>query len=139
MLQTLLGLDAARIASSMLIAPTTMGQRLSRAKRKIRDAGIPFQIPRTRNLFLGLLRFLETIYAAFGVGWDDARSTIDTSTDLTVEAIWLARTVNKLLPNHPETLGLLSLMLFCDARASTRRSDCGRYIPFDEQLLGNGI
>lgn len=137
MLQTLLGLDASRIASSMLIAPTTMGQRLSRAKRKIRDAGIPFQIPEDKELVSRLASVLETIYAAFGVGWDDARCTIEASTDLTSEAIWLARTVNKLLPNHPETLGLLSLMLFCDARALTRRGDCGRYIPFDEQSIEN--
>ncbi len=135
MLQTLLGLDAAHIASSMLVAPTTMGQRLSRAKRKIRDARIPFQIPDKEELVIRLASVLETIYAAFGLGWDDARCTSDTNTDLTAEAIWLARTTSTFLPNHPETLGLLSLMLFCDARASARRGDCGKYIPFDEQSL----
>jgi RNA polymerase sigma-70 factor, ECF subfamily len=135
MLQTLLGIDAARIASSMLIVPTTLGQRLSRAKRKIRDARIPFVIPNSEELVTRLASVLETIYAAFGLGWDDARCTSDSSTDLTAQAIWLARTTNDLLPNHPETLGLLALMLFCDARATSRRGDCGKYIPFDEQSL----
>ncbi len=135
MLQTLIGLDAASIASSLLIAPTTMGQRLSRAKRKIRDARIPFQIPDEAELVARLASVLETIYAAFGLGWDDARCTPDASTNLTAEAIWLARTTCALLPNHPETLGLLSLMLFCDARAASRRGDCGEYVPFEEQSI----
>ncbi len=135
MLQTLLGLDAARIASSMLVAPSTMGQWLSRAKRKIRDAKIPFQIPSKEELDVRLASVLEAIYAAYGLGWDDAGCTSDATTSLTSEAIWLARTTIDLLPNHPETLGLLSLMLFCDARASARRDDFDRYIPFDEQSL----
>ncbi len=91
MLQTLLGLDAARIASAMLIAPTTMGQRLSRAKRKIRDARIPFDIPDKEELVARLTSVLETIYAAFGLGWDDAHCTAEAAADLTTEAIWLAR------------------------------------------------
>ena len=135
MLQTLLGLDAARIASSMLIAPSTMGQRLSRAKRKIRDAKIPFQIPNKEEIDTRLASVLEAIYAAYGLGWDDPGCTSDATTNLTSEAIWLARTTIDLLPNHPETLGLLSLMLFCDARSSARRDDFDRYIPFDEQSL----
>jgi RNA polymerase sigma-70 factor, ECF subfamily len=123
------------IASSMLVAPTTMGQRLGRAKRKIRDARIPFQMPDKEELVTRLATVLETIYAAFGLGWDDPRCTSDASTHLTAEAIWLARTTSTLLPNHPESLGLLSLMLFCDARASARRGECGKYIPFDEQSI----
>jgi RNA polymerase sigma-70 factor, ECF subfamily len=135
MLQTLLGLDAARIASSMLVAPSTMGQRLSRAKRKIRDAKIPFQIPNKEELDTRLASVLEAIYAAYGLGWDDPGCTSDATTSLTSEAIWLARTTIDLLPNHPEALGLLSLMLFCDARSSARRDDFDRYITFDEQSL----
>ncbi len=135
MLQTLLGIDAARIASAMLVAPTTMGQRLCRAKRKIRDAKIPFNVPDDGEFVSRLASVLESIYAAFGLGWDDPRSTTDVSTDLTTEAIWLARTTRALVPDSAETLGLLSLMLFCDARVGARRSDSGKYIPFDNQSL----
>lgn len=135
MLQTLLGLDAAHIASSMLVAPSTMGQRLSRAKRKIRDARIPFQVPDKEELVTRLASVLEAIYAAFGLGWDDARCTSDPANDLTSEAIWLARTTCTLMPNQPEAFGLLSLMLFCDSRSAARRNDCGTYVPFDEQAI----
>ncbi len=119
----------------MLIAPSTIGQRLSRAKRKIRDAKIPFQIPEKEELVTRLAAVLEAIYAAFGLGWDDVRCTSDATTDLASEAIWLARTTSALLPNQPETFGLLSLMLFCEARARARRGEGGKYIPFDEQSL----
>jgi RNA polymerase sigma-70 factor (ECF subfamily) len=71
MLQTVLGLDAARIAGAFLIAPKTMGRRLVRAKTKIRDGGIQFKIPDQRDLPQRLDAVLEAIYAAFGIGWDD--------------------------------------------------------------------
>jgi predicted RNA polymerase sigma factor len=71
MLQTVLGLDAVRIAQAFLRAPKTMGQRLFRAKTKIRSAGIPFEIPGERDLPERLEAVLEAIYAAFGIGWDD--------------------------------------------------------------------
>ena len=71
MLQTVLGLDAARIAHAFLISPTTMGQRLVRAKTKIRDGGIRFEIPHERELPQRLDAVLEAIYAAFCIGWDD--------------------------------------------------------------------
>lgn len=135
MLQSLLGIDAARIASAMLIAPSTMGQRLSRAKRKIRDAGIPFQVPPREDLFNRLSSVLETIYAAFELAWDTPSPPSDGRSALTAEAIWLARTANSLLENEPEILGLLALLLFCDARSNARRGDRGEYIPFEEQSL----
>src|SRR5258707_6627414 len=71
MLQTVLGLDAARIAHAFLVSPTTMGQRLVRAKTKIRDGGIQFEVPQERELPQRLDAVLEAIYAAFGIGWDD--------------------------------------------------------------------
>ena len=71
MLQSVLGLDAARIAHAFLVQPKTMGQRLFRAKTKIRDGGIPFEIPEERDLPARLAAVLEAIYAAFGIGWDD--------------------------------------------------------------------
>src|SRR5580698_1947994 len=71
MLQTVLGLDAERIAHAFLISPTTLGHRMVRAKTKIRDSGIQFEIPQERELPERLDAVLEAIYAAFGIGWDD--------------------------------------------------------------------
>src|ERR1700721_2740238 len=71
MLQTVLGLDAARIAHAFLVSPTTMGQRLVRAKTKIRDGGIQFEVPLLRELPQRLDAVLQAIYAAFGIGWGD--------------------------------------------------------------------
>ena len=71
MLQTVLGLDAARIAAAFVVQPATMGQRLSRAKTKIRDAGIRFELPEASDLAPRLDAVLEAIYAAYGSGWDD--------------------------------------------------------------------
>ena len=71
MLQSVLGLDAARIAHAFLVSPTTMGQRLVRAKTKIRNGGIQFEVPQERDLPQRLDAVLEAIYAAFGIGWDD--------------------------------------------------------------------
>src|SRR6202034_926652 len=75
MLQTVLGLDAARIARAFLVSPKTMGQRLVRAKTKIRDGGIQFEVPQERELPQRLDAVLEAIYAAFGIGWDDMAGT----------------------------------------------------------------
>ncbi len=91
MLQTVLGLDAARIAQAFLVSPTTMGQRLVRAKTKIRDGGIPFEVPQERELPQRLDAVLEAIYAAFGIGWDDMAGVDQRGRDLAEEAIWLAR------------------------------------------------
>src|SRR6202162_1637176 len=91
MLQTVLGLDAARIAQAFLIAPKTMGQRLFRAKTKIRSGGIPFEIPRERDLPERLEAVLEAIYAAFGIGWDDTAGADQRGRDLAEEALWVPR------------------------------------------------
>src|SRR4029077_13365940 len=90
MLQTVLGLDAARIAQAFLIAPKTMGQRLLRAKTKIRSGGVSFEIPQGRDLPERLDAVLEAIYAAFGIGWDDMAGTDQRGRALAEEAIWLA-------------------------------------------------
>ena len=89
MLQTVLGLDAARIAHAFLVSPTTMGQRLVRAKTKIRDGGIQFEVPQERELPQRLDAVLEAIYAAFGIGWDDMAGVDQSGRDLAEEAIWL--------------------------------------------------
>ena len=133
MLQTVLGLDAARIAQAFLIAPKTMGQRLFRAKTKIRSGGIPFEIPQERDLPDRLDAVLEAIYAAFGIGWDDMAGADQRGRNLAEEAMWLARVLLQLMPGEAEVLGLLALMLHCEARRPTRRGPDGRYIPLSEQ------
>jgi predicted RNA polymerase sigma factor len=133
MLQTVLGLDAARIAHAFLVQPKTMGQRLFRAKTKIRDGGIPFEIPEVRDLPERLDAVLEAIYAAFGIGWDDMFGIDQHGRDLAEEAIWLARVLLQFMPNQAEVQGLLALMLHCEARHSARRASDGRYIPLSEQ------
>jgi len=133
MLQAVLGLDAARIAQAFLIAPKTMGQRLFRAKTKIRSAGIPFEIPQERDLPERLGAVLEAIYAAFGIGWDDMFGIDPRGRDLAEEAIWLARVLLQLMPGEAEVQGLLALMLHCEARRAARRRPDGRYVPLSEQ------
>jgi predicted RNA polymerase sigma factor len=132
MLQTVLGLDAARIAQAFLIAPKTMGQRLSRAKTKIRSGGIPFEIPQ-HELPERLDAVLEAIYAAFGIGWDDMAGADHRGRDLAEEALWLARVLLQLMPGEAEVQGLLALMLHCEARRPARRGPDARYIPLSEQ------
>jgi predicted RNA polymerase sigma factor len=134
MLQTVLGLDAARIAGAFLISPKTMGQRLVRAKTKIRDGGIRFEVPEQRDLPQRLEAVLEAIYAAFGIGWDDMVGGVDQrGRDLAEEAIWLARVLLQLIPNEAEVRGLLALMLHCEARRAARRGPDGRFVPLSEQ------
>jgi predicted RNA polymerase sigma factor len=133
MLQTVLGLDAVRIAGVFLISPKTMGQRLVRAKTKIRDGGIQFEIPEPRDLPQRLDAVLDAIYAAFGIGWDDLVGVDGRSRELAEEAIWLARVLLQLMPNEAEVSGLLALMLHCEARRAARRGRDGRYVPLSEQ------
>jgi len=133
MLQTVLGLDAARIAQAFLVSPATMGQRLVRAKRKIRAAGVPFAIPPPHELPPRLEAVLEAIYAAYGIGSDAAPGVDRVAENVADEAIWLARVVRERMPGEPEVRGLLALMLFCDARRAARRGPDGRYVPLSEQ------
>jgi RNA polymerase sigma-70 factor (ECF subfamily) len=133
MLQTVLGLDAARIGSAFLVAPATMSQRLVRVKAKIRDAAIKFEVPDSRELPARVDSVLEAIYAAFGSGWEDVAGSDSRRRGLAEEAIWLGRLVARLLPAAPEALGLLALMLHCEARRSARRDARGRYVPLDQQ------
>jgi RNA polymerase sigma-70 factor (ECF subfamily) len=132
MLQTVLGIDAARIASAFLVSAGTMGQRLVRAKAKIRDAGIAFEIPEAADLPARVEAVLEAIYACYGVGWETTAGADARGQDLVDEAIWLARLVVDLLPDEPEAKGLLALMLHCEARRPARRND-GRFVPLSEQ------
>ncbi len=133
MLQTVLGLDAARMAGAFLVAPSTLGQRLVRAKARIRAAGIPFEFPQARDLPQRLQDVLDGIYAAYGTGWDDVDGADGTQRGLTGEAIDLCRILCGLMPGEPEPHGLLSLMLFCESRAAARRGAAGDYVPLDVQ------
>jgi RNA polymerase sigma-70 factor (ECF subfamily) len=132
-LQVVLGLDAETIASAFLLSPAAMGQRLVRAKSKIRHAGIPFRIPEREELRERLDTVLDAIYAAFAEGWIDAAGTDIGRRDLAEEAIFLCRLVTELLPAEPEAMGLLALMLHAEARRPARRNARGDYVPLAEQ------
>jgi predicted RNA polymerase sigma factor len=136
MLQVVLGVDAATIASAFLVSPATMGQRLVRAKNKIRQAGISFTIPEREELPDRLAAVLDAIYAAFAEGWADPGGTDVARRDLAEEALFLGGLVAELLPGAPEALGLLALMLHAEARRSARRNDRGEYVPLAEQDPG---
>jgi RNA polymerase sigma-70 factor (ECF subfamily) len=132
-LQTVLGFDAATIASAFLISPAAMGQRLARAKTKIREAAIPFRVPERADLQERLAAVLEAIYAAFAEGWSDPGGTESRRRNLAEEGIWLGRLVVSLLPDEPEALGLLALMLHAEARRPARRNPQGDYVPLADQ------
>lgn len=133
MLQTVLGLDAARIAASFLVSAASMGQRLVRAKRRIRDAGIAFVIPDPEDIPERLSAVLAAIYAAYGTAWEDVASADARLAGLAEEAIWLARLTVRHAPDQPEALGLLSMMLHCEARRAARRDADGRFIALRDQ------
>ena len=120
MLQTVLGLDAVRIAHAFLVSPTTMGQRLVRAKTKIRDGGIQFEVPLLRELPQRLDAVLQAIYAAFGIAWDDLAGVDQCGRDLAEEAIWLARVLLELMPKEAEVRGLLAPMRHCEGQGRAR-------------------
>ena len=133
MLQVVLGLDGEKIASAFLVSPAAMRKRLSRAKEKIQQAGIPFSVPEREELPERLDTVLAAIYAGFAEGWTDPSGTDAIRRDLTEEATFLARLVVELLPQEAEGLGLLALMLHAEARRGARRNTDGDYVPFAEQ------
>jgi RNA polymerase sigma-70 factor, ECF subfamily len=130
-LQTILGLTAIDVAAAFLIPPATMGQRLVRAKSRIKDAGIPFRVPGKDELPERLDAVLDAIYAAYSKGWgefDDGGTP-----PLADEAIWLGRLIVSLMPDQPEAKGMLALMLYTEARRAARRDRSGAYMPLEEQ------
>jgi len=132
-LQVVLGLDAKMVASAFLLSPAAMGKRLVRAKDKIRHARIPFSIPERKELPGRLEAVLDAIYAAFAEGWSDPGGTDIARRDLSAEAMFLGRLVTELMPQEPEALGLLGLMLHTQARRRARRNAHGEYVPLSEQ------
>ena len=138
MLQSVLGLPAARIASLFLVSPGTMAQRLVRVKESIRGQPPRFDPPTPAEVPERLGAVLRAVYAAFTAGLDHAaedahhRGGIGTLGD---DAIWLGRMLAEMLPDEPEVLGLLALMLFSESRRDARRVG-GVYVPLSEQDTG---
>jgi RNA polymerase sigma-70 factor, ECF subfamily len=131
-LREVCGLTTEEIASAFLIAPPTLAQRIVRAKAKIRDAGIPYQVPSITDLPERLDTVLQAIYLVFNEGYAASSGASLTRTDLSQEAIRLGRLVMELLPD-PEVIGLLALMLLQESRRTARTSSTGDLILLEDQ------
>ncbi|GAB2980649.1 RNA polymerase sigma factor [Nocardioides montaniterrae] len=134
-LRLLGGLTVPEIASAFLVQDTTMGQRISRAKAKIRAANIPYVVPQPDDLTTRIDTVLTVLWLIFNEGYLASSEGEPIRRELTAEAIRLARLVRELLPAHPETTGLLALMLLTEARARARVRH-GVLVPLDEQDRG---
>jgi predicted RNA polymerase sigma factor len=132
MLQVVLGVDSAAIAAAFAVEPAAMSQRLVRAKKRIRDAGIPFVLPQREQLEARLPSVLEAVYGAYAIDWQFPSDGLATDGQ-SAEALHLALILADLLPGDPEVLGLAALVCLSEARRSGRRDDEGRFVPLDEQ------
>jgi len=132
MLQTVLGVEAAAIATAFAVEPSTMAQRLVRAKKRIRDAGIPFVLPQRDDLLERLPAVLEAVYGAYSIDWQLTPQGAPIES-LSAEALHLALVLAELLPNEPEVLGLAALVCLSEARRPARCTADGTFVPLDEQ------
>ena len=127
------GLTTAEVARAFLVPEATMTRRISRAKRRIRDSGVPFQMPPVSDRADRLGAVLHVLYLIFNEGYAATSGPILQRSDLSAEAIRLTRMVHSLLPDDAEVTGLLALMLLTEARKPARTGPDGRLIPMAEQ------
>ncbi|MBL9020893.1 MAG: hypothetical protein JNL21_01785 [Myxococcales bacterium] len=133
LLQTVLGLDVKTIAPAFLLPADTLNKRLVRAKAKIRQAGIPFEDPEPADLGERIEALLEALYAAYFIGREGTLAEGDERDELRDEAVGVLRLIAASLPNHSEVLGLLALVLFCEARRAAQSTPDGEFVPLLEQ------
>ncbi len=127
------GLTTAEIANAFLVPEATMAQRISRAKASIKSSGVPFEMPEPQERVQRLRAVLHVLYLIFNEGYVSSAGAALVRADLASEAIRLARSVHRLLPDDGEAAGLLALMLLTDARRNARTGPAGELIPLDEQ------
>ncbi len=132
-LRTLVGLSTPEIARAFLVSEPTMAQRLVRAKRKIRDARIPYRIPPAEILPQRITAVLGVVYLLFNEGYSATSGALLVRNDLIIEAVRLARLLNSLMPEECEVVGLLALMLMHDARRDARLDELGDLVTLEEQ------
>ncbi|MEJ3651920.1 RNA polymerase sigma factor [Actinomycetes bacterium KLBMP 9759] len=144
-LRLLGGLEAAEIARAYLVPETTVAQRIVRAKKKIRDAGIPYRVPDDSQLPDRLPPVLTVLYLIFNEGYTSTSGPL-VRTDLCLEAVRLARALAELMPDEPEVLGLLALLLLTEARRAARVGPSGELVTladqdrslWDDELIAEG-
>ena len=131
MLQTVMGLDAAKVAAGFLVTKEAMMKRLTRAKAKIRESGIRFEEPERRDLPPRVRSVLEAIYAAWTLHWDHPEPAV--ANELASEALYLSNLVAATLPAHADAVGLAALLELCEARRPAQVSAAGVFVPLDQQ------
>jgi RNA polymerase sigma-70 factor (ECF subfamily) len=132
-LRTVCGLTTGEIAAAFLVSEQAMGQRLSRARRSLRDAGVPVRIPQPDQLGERLAAVLAVVYLVFNEGYLASAGRTPARRDLAAQAVSLARLLHRLMPREPEVMGLLALLLFHESRAAARFDGWGRLIRLADQ------